>query len=320
MSIVNKALEKLKENRAQDSVRRFETNGAESYGATTARRSADASPVRSVDADAPARVVRIDREALNRSGILPTESQRAASTEQYRAMKQDLIRHATAAVETEGAPRRCIMVASALPGDGKTFTSLNLALSMTSERDHDVLLIDGDLAMRHLTRSLSMAEEPGLLDVLRDPAQSFSSIVYATDVPRLFVVPAGKWSEDAAELMACERMSELITSITNRYPQRLLVFDSSPVLLTADARVLAGHVGQIVMVVKAGATLQHDVKEAVALLTGDGRRVTLMLNQIRSNDLLSSIVGYRYGYGYGYEYGARQSGVDAAPPLRQQKP
>jgi Mrp family chromosome partitioning ATPase len=207
------------------------------------------------------------------------------------------------------------MVTSAQPGDGKTFTAVNLALIMTSERDHDVLLVDGDVARAHLTRGLGLADEPGLLDALRERKRRFASVIYATDVPRLHLLPAGTWSEDATELLSSGRMRQFMHEIHLCYPQRLVVLDSSPAMLMPDARVLAGMVGQIVLVVKAGSTLQHDVKEAAALLNSAGRRVALVLNQMSSNKLLDSITGYRYGYGIGSGYLGRRSADinDSAP-------
>ena len=299
MSIVNKALEKLKESRAQEGARPLTDDSRDRTGTNARRAYLESAFADSIAEDVPTRVVVIDRGAMHRAGVIPSEADRATSAEQYRAIKQDLIRYFTAPSEYVGAPRQCIMVTSALPGDGKTYTSVNLALSMTSERDHDVLLLDGDLAMRHLTRTLGMADEPGLLDVLRDSSRSLSSVLYRTDVSRLHFLPAGKWSEDAAELLASERMGQLTVEIQKRHPRRIVVMDSSPVLLTPDSRVLAMQAGQIVLVVKAGVTLQHDAKETASLLAGDGRRLTLVLNQVRTHDLLSSLVGYRYGYGYG---------------------
>lgn len=311
MSIVNKALEKMKESRVLEGAQRPDFAGKSYALSGTARLvQSESTPLEHSNEDAPECVVNFDRAAMRAAGVLPSEADQVASAEQYRAIKQDLIRYLSKPMEIPGPPCQFIMVASALPGDGKSFTSMNLALSIAGERDYDVLLIDGDLAMRHLTRSLSMAELPGLLDALRDSSKSFSSVTYATNISRLSIMPAGNWSEDASELIASERMGQLVAEIIRRNPRRIVVFDSSPVLLTPDARVLASRVGQVVLVVKAGTTLQHDVKEAVGMLSGEGRRITLVLNQIRSNNLLSSLVGYRYGYGYG----ARQVRGDSDTP------
>ncbi len=310
MSIINQALDKMKEARALEAAQRIEPIPATDarVGARPLQHDTGAAGVAAENA--PDRIANFDRDVMQAAGIVPREADRAASAEQYRAIKQDLIRYVTMVSETAGELRQFIMVSSALPGDGKTFTSVNLAMSMVSERDFDVVLIDGDLAMRHLTRALGMADEPGLMDVLRDPSQSLGSVTYRTNDKRLHFVPAGNWSEDASELLASERMRELMAELRQRHPRRLVLMDSSPVLLSRDARVLAVYAGQVVLVVKAGNTLQADAKEAATQLSGENRRVTLVLNQLRPNDLLSSLAGYRYGYGYGY--GSRAASDTAA--------
>lgn len=311
MAILERALEKPKkeEERPQAALRRLEaeTSGQQQQPAATGSKTSGTGLVLGADDPPPARVVQLDRKILLAAGMVPPDSDRGVAAEQYRAIKQDLIRYCAKKTAGSPSPHEFVMVTSAQPGDGKTFTSVNLALSMASERDHDVLLIDGDVARRHLSRILGMADEPGLLDALREPKRKFSSVIYTTDMRRLFILPAGKWSEDATELLSSGRMRRFMHEIHLRYPQRLVVLDSSPALLMPDARVLAGLVGQIVMVVKAGTTLQRDVKEAAELITSPGRRLTLVLNQMTSNDLLDSVTGYRYGYGYGKGYGGQAS-------------
>lgn len=248
----------------------------------------------------PTTVISLNRESLIAAALVPPDSEKAASADQYRVMKRDLLRYCGNKNQESSAPPQFIMITSAQPGDGKTFTSVNLALSMTSERDHDVLLIDGDVAKQDITRNFGAGELPGLLDALRDPKRKFLSVIYPTSVPRLKFLPAGSWSDDATELVSSQRMRQFMSELSTRYPQRLVVLDSSPALLLPDAQVFSALVGQVVLVVKAGTTLQHDAKEAAAMVSGLGRRLTLVLNQLESNDLLDSVIGYRYGYGYGY--------------------
>ena len=280
-----------------------------------------AAPMQSVmgpDDLQPGKVICLDREELIAAALVPPDSERAASADQYRVIKRDLLRYCGSKHPETSAPPRFVMITSAQPGDGKTFTSVNLALSMTSERDHDVLLIDGDVAKQDITRKIGAGELPGLLDALRDGKRKFSSVIYPTSISRLKFLPAGAWSDDATELISSQRMRQFMTELAVRFPQRLVVLDSSPALLLPDAQVLAGLMGQVVLVVRAGGTLQHDVKEAAAMVSGAGRRLTLVLNQLESNDLLNSVVGYRYGFGYGYGYaygyeGRRNPGDDKKP-------
>jgi protein-tyrosine kinase len=312
MNILERTLQKVKDARVTEAPHWLKEPASQQPSAAADSKLRGVS-VLGPDEPPPTRVVRMDRQSMFAAGMVPAESDRALSAEQYRVIKQDLIDYCAVAAPAGFSPRKFVMVTSAQPGDGKTFTAVNLALSMTSERDHDVLLVDGDVARPHLTRSLGLADAPGLLDALRERKRRFSSVIYATDGPRLHVLPAGTWSEDATELLSSGRMRRFMHEIHLRYPQRLVVLDSSPAMLMSDARVLAGMVGQIVLVVKAGSTRQHDVKEAAALLNNPRRRVALVLNQMRSNKLLDSVTGYRYGYGYS---GPRSADINDSAPTR----
>ena len=315
MTILGRAVEKMKDEPVIEARHRLEQPASHQPPAAADSKPRGSSSVLGPDEPPPMRVVRMDRQNMLAAGMVPAESDRAVSAEQFRVIKHELIDYCAVAEPAGFSPREFVMVTSAQPDDGKTFTAVNLALSMTSERDYDVLLVDGDVARAHLTRSLGLADEPGLLDALRERKRSFSSVIYATDKPRLHLLPAGTWSEDATELLSSDRMRRFMRELHLHYPLRLVVLDSSPALLIPDARVLAGMVGQIVLVVKAGSTLQQDVKEAAALLNGPDRRVALVLNQMSSNKLLDSITGYRYGYGYGKGYRGRRSADinDSAP-------
>ena len=215
-------------------------------------------------------------------------------------MKRPLIRAAFEAV-TDGysTATRSIMVTSALPGDGKTFTSLNLALSMALERDHSLILVDGDVAKPHLSRVFQADQEPGLLDVLEDPTRSIESVILPTDIPSLSIVPVGRQSPQATELLASARMRSVIAELEALDPQGIVLVDSPPILLTSEARVLAGLFAQVVMVVRAGGTPQQAVREAVRLI-GDGPKINLVLNQALH-------VGDGGYYGYNTSYGQESS-------------
>src|SRR5690606_20325175 len=103
-----------------------------------------------------------------------------------------------------------IMMASALPGDGKTFTSINLALSMSRERDSSVVLVDADVAKPHISRIFGVDKEPGLLDALTDKSDDLESLILPTDVGGLSILPAGGHRDNAAELFASAAMRQLV--------------------------------------------------------------------------------------------------------------
>jgi protein-tyrosine kinase len=198
-------------------------------------------------------------------------------------------------ITAAGEPR-VIMVTSALPGDGKTFTSINLALSMALERDISVLLMDCDVARRHVSDIVGLKEERGLLDALVDESLDIESLVVQTNLRGLSVLPAGRRVEATAELLSSNRMRKIVVDLCTRDPRRILLLDSPPLLLTNEGRTLVRMAGQIVLVVRAGHTPRQAVQDAIGLFdvqqTGG-----IILNQVQ----VSPAEGY-YGYGsYGVD-------------------
>jgi protein-tyrosine kinase len=253
----------------------------------------------------PTRVVHIDRDALRHAELLPPVSQERQLAGEYRAIKRPLIANALG----RGVPKipggHRIMIASAMPGDGKTFTSINLALSFALEKDLSVVLVDADVAKAHLSRTFGVHNELGLMDLLRDEPLDVESFILPTDVPGLSILPAGKAIDTANELLASARMEQIANQITVRYPNRIVLFDSPPLLVTSEAMAMSNVVGQIVMVVRAGVTPQSAVLDAIELL-GEGKSIGLVLNQ--TDEQVRP--GYYYQY-YGNKDGDR-SGDPAA--------
>jgi exopolysaccharide/PEP-CTERM locus tyrosine autokinase len=244
----------------------------------------------------PNRLVKVDRDALRSSGLLPPVEQEKMLADQYRAIKRPLIRGAfEKSQQHDGPPKQLIMIASALPGDGKTFTGVNLAMSMARETDHSVVLVDGDVVKPHLSKLFGIDGEPGLLDVLADETLDIRSVILPTDIPGLSLVPAGTASDTATEMIASARMSQVMQGLVHWNPSGLVLFDSLPVLLTSEARVLSALMGQIVMVIRAGGTPQQAVADSLEAL-GKDKKVWLLLNQAET----SGPLGYYYGSQYGY--------------------
>ncbi len=237
----------------------------------------------------------LNREALRAAEILPPVSQERRLADEYRQIKRPLI---AGSLAPRGGGQRpnghLIMVASALPGDGKTFTTVNLALSMAAEKDVSVLLVDADVAKPHISRLLGLQDQPGLLDLLQDDQLDVESMILPTDVPGLSVLPAGRWVPTATELLASNRMERIATQIGARDPSRIVLFDSPPLLLTSESRALAMVVGQVVLVVRAGHTPQRAVFDALEFL-GEGKSVGLVLNQSEE----PSTGGYYDYHGHG---------------------
>ncbi|MBX5461122.1 MAG: AAA family ATPase [Steroidobacteraceae bacterium] len=286
MSLVEKALEKMRGQAARPM--RLAASEAV-YGQvalTGATRAAHGTPER---------IVVIDQDALRAAGLLPPAKQARQIAEEYRQIKRPLIANALGRGATKLQNAHVIMMASAMPAEGKTFTSINLAFSMASEKDVTVLLVDADVAKPHISRLLGLDKERGLLDALQDPTLDVESLVLPTDVPGLSVLPAGKWSENATELLASQRMQQIVAGISRFDANRIALFDSPPLLLTTESRALSQVVGQIVMVVCANKSPQKVVLDAISQL-GEHRCVSLVLNQSVANPTSNY---YYYGYGYG---------------------
>lgn len=249
----------------------------------------------------PTKVIQVDRNLLRSIGLLPPEHQERELAAQYRQIKRPLIAAARGKAESRVPNGHLIMVASAFPGEGKTFTSVNLGMSMALEKDTSVLLLDADVAKGHLSRLFGIEKEPGLLDALRNDSIDIETLILPTDIPGLSILPAGIDAEHATELLASEHMQALVARISRGNPNRMVLFDSPPLLLTSESRVLAHIVGQIALVVCANRTPQKAVLEAIEHL-GAEKPIGLILNQTTQK----SQNGYYYGYGnYGDSSGTQ---------------
>jgi exopolysaccharide/PEP-CTERM locus tyrosine autokinase len=229
-------------------------------------------------------------EALRARGYLPEAARDQQFADHYRRIKRPLVEKAMSEVAAIGEPR-VIMITSALPGDGKTFTSINLALSMALERDISVLLVDCDVAKRHVSDIVGMKDESGLLDALVDESVDVDSLVIQTNLSGLSILPAGRRVEATTEHLSSNRMRQIIANLCSRNPRRILLLDSPPLLITNEGRTLVKVAGQIVLVIRAGHTPRHAVQESMGLFDAQ-QSGGIILNQVEA----SPIEGY-YGYG-----------------------
>lgn len=284
MSLVEQAIARL----------RNQASAAKTAGPDAASKSA-AVPIIDHLAESTKRMT-LDTNALRAGGYLPEEDQDRQSAEQYRRIKRPLIDKALSGKITVGEPR-VIMITSALPGDGKTFTSINLAMSMALERDITVLMVDCDVAKRHVSEIVGMKQDAGLLDALVDESVDIESLVAPTNLRGLSILPAGTRVESTAELLSSNRMRQVIAGLCSRVPRRILLLDSPPLLITNEGQALVKIAGQIVLVVRAGHTPRQAVQDAIALFDTQ-QAGGLILNQVQ----MSQTEGY-YGYGSYGTYG-----------------
>ncbi len=241
--------------------------------------------------------VTLDQSALRAAGMLPPVHQEHEIAQQYRRIKRPLINNALGRGVARLASGNVIMITSAVPGEGKTFISLNLALSMRLEEDITVLLVDGDVVNPRLTQILGLESRPGLLDLVKDPALSTDAAILPTDLPGLSFLPAGRQEVNATELVASARMHQVVSKLGGDSPARLVLFDSAPLLVTTESQALAHFAGQVVLVVHADQTPQHVVLDALETLAED-KPVFLVLNQTTRH----SHSGYYYEYGSGAKW------------------
>lgn len=239
-------------------------------------------------------VIEWDQKALRDAGLIAPEYHEQLLADQYRDIKRPLIANAFGKRVAKVEDGNLIMVTSALPGEGKTFTSINLAISIAQEQDVSVLLVDADVAKPHISTVLGVGTMPGLLDILDGEVQSPESLVVPTDMDGLSVLPAGAPRPNATELLSGFKMESLVKKLADRAPNRIVVFDTPPLLRTSESKVLTAMAGQIVLVVKAEDTSQGAVGEALRVL-GEDKAVNLILNQSRR---AGSQEEYSYGYGY----------------------
>ena len=259
------------------------------------------------DRDTPAaeptgKSVRIDIGRLRAQGYLTPGHERTRVAEEFRIIKRPLLENAfgkSAAMVEHG---NLIMVTSAIPGEGKTYTAMNLAMSIAMEMDKTVLLIDADAGRARLHDLLGTPLGPGLMDLLIDESLDVGDVMLRTNIPKLRVMPVGQLHSHSTELLASDNMHRLVRELETRYSDRVIIFDSPPILATSDAVVLSGLAGQLVFVVEAGHTPQGHVKDALGLLDST-KPVGLVLNKVRK-----SAGSSYYGYGsYGSSYYAGKS-------------
>jgi protein-tyrosine kinase len=285
MSIIERALEK----------RRTAGDEAGRPDLRTAPRPRDASEpatARQLTGRVPSESLHLDMEALRAAGLLPPPEFSDRLTEQVRRIKWPLLEAVVGRGDAGASAGNAVMVTSSIAGEGKTFVCFNLALSIAREKDLDVLLVDADVAKRHLTQLLGADGRVGLTEAGADASLDPEQLVVGTGIAGFSFLPSGQRSLLASELFASRRMADVIDALRRTDPQRIVLFDCSPLLATSETAVLASRMDQIVLVVHAEHTPQPVVLEAVSLLDRS-KQIRCVLNQTR----MSPVNEYYY-YGY----------------------
>lgn len=230
--------------------------------------------------------ININLKRLNLLGIVTPDQGKTQVAEQFRIIKRPLLTNAFAKKNNN-----LVMVASALQGEGKSFCATNLAMSIASEMDHRVLLVDADVARPSIPAILGFKNKKGLLDILLDDSNDVADVLFKTNIEKLSLITAGTPHPHATELLASQAMAMLLEELAQRYNDRIVIFDSPPMLLTSEARVLAERMGQIVLVVEAERTTQQALKYVLNQLNNNN--INLIYNKDR---------GFASSEYYGYYY------------------
>ena len=237
----------------------------------------DINPLRSFS-----RQVDINLGRLYRNGYISPEQANSQLSTTFRAIKRPLLNNVQGKGATVVDNANLIMITSSLAGEGKTFTAINLALSMAMERDKKVLLIDADVSKPSHHEILGLDMKDGLTDYLLGRVGDVSKIISKCNIPSLSLMFTGSNTPHAIELFASQTMSEFLNELSKRYSDRIIVIDAPPLLLPTEASVLAAHMGQVVVVVEAEVTEQKLVKQSVDML--DNNIVLLVLNKARQKN------------------------------------
>ncbi|MFM2118984.1 MAG: hypothetical protein RL722_452 [Pseudomonadota bacterium] len=225
-------------------------------------------PNRPVEPRRRSREVRIDLDRLSTAGYLVPGQTRTQLAEQMRLLKRPLVANARGEGAEPVARANLIQVVSALPGEGKTFVAMNLAMSIAMEVDHSVLLVDADVLHPAVLKRYGLDATAGLMDVLHDPEMDLADVLLRTNVPKLSLLPAGRASSESTEHLASLGMERLLDELAAKYADRIIVFDAPPLIPTTESRVLASRMGQVLMVVEAEATTRPQLAQAYAALEG----------------------------------------------------
>lgn len=277
LNLVERAAERLRQTRSLDAPAAHLLDLEKTVGVVPPDQPDPIAPV----FDVPKRATpAIDTAVLERAGMIDWSKGRSRVSEEFRIIQSHIMRTAFAPESTGQGLANLVMVTSARPGEGKSFASLNLALSIARQRDHAVLLVDTDSKDESFGRSLGLVDTPGLLDLALDPRLNADDLITPTGFEKLSILPIGTKPEASAELFATRQMTRLIKDLARRYADRVVILDAAPCLSSSDPSTLAPIVGQIVLVVEAERTQRAELESALDLIQSCPA-ISLLLNKVQ---------------------------------------
>jgi len=282
MSTIEKALAKKQHNKSEEITEAIETPGV----TVDAHEESSASQNKKLT---------IDTESLLERGYLIDSGERKSIKEEFRQIKRKLLNNAFGSASKMLNNGNLIMISSSKPNEGKTFVSINLALSIALEQDKTVLLIDADVLRPSVSRELGIEKADGLIECLLDDDKDLGEVIYDTNINKLKIIPAGEPHHLSNELLASEKMASLAQELAERYPDRVVIFDCPPLIGVTETLVLANLMGQALLVVEESKTSLASIQQATEHLNEDLALGIVVNKAIRSH---KDMYGY-YGYGYG---------------------
>lgn len=241
----------------------------------------------------------IPLDRLEQEGYVSLSGTRKVVNEEFRGIKRKVLSNAFGLISETIESSNLVMLTSALSGEGKSFSAVNLALSIALEQDKTVLLVDCDVLKPSLHKKLHVKNELGIMEYLSGEVDDVQSIIKTTNVEKLRFISAGKQHHLSTELLASQKMVDLAHEFVNRYPDRIVILDCPPLLGINETYVLSELAGQILVVIEEGKTKMTSVKNAVEQLNKD-KAIGFLVNKSTQNNY------NQYGYGYGYGQGTEK--------------
>jgi len=302
MSSIEKAIERLAKSKAAspkqpDSARHAGDVASEPLHQTPGQpgltgQESGRHPAAEAEDRRPNQKISLDYAALSALGYAVPDTDSKQLAEEYRIIKRPVVMNALGKGAAPIVHGNLVSIASSLPSEGKTFTALNLGMSIASEMDATVLLIDGDVIKASLSKLLGVDNNRGLIDLLEDPKCTIKDVILDTQNPKLKIIPAGTRSVKSTELLASQAMERLLSELAERYRDRVILFDSPPILATSEASVLNHLMGQVLLVIEAGSTPVQAVRDSIGRLDTN-KAIGLILNKSR-NSKAGSYLGTYY--------------------------
>ncbi|WP_414828137.1 XrtA-associated tyrosine autokinase [Alteromonas sp. H39] len=239
------------------------------------------------------RPFKLNFQQLDERGFVSLVGNRRQINEEYREIKRKLLSNAFGPLAKTLHNSNIIMVTSSRPSEGKTFSATNLALSIASEQDKTVLLVDADVLKPNVLNTLKLERRNGLMEYLMGEVDDIADVIYPTNLETLKIIPAGRFHHKSTELLASQRMHDIVDEFANRYSDRVVVIDTPPLIGITETAVLANFAGQAMVVIEEGRTKLNDIRFAVDRLNPD-MAIGFVVNKSVEEDAFNGYYGYYY--------------------------